>query len=172
MSEEQDIRYAEMNEAIAAEKVLAKKKRRAFPYKQFSKAVMRELGYMTDDAERKVPMFGLRNAAGVTVKSKSGFPMMQSKDLFGIFDLLCTDGKFIVGVQATSTACIPDHVRKIEAEPVLQPWLDAGGVVELHGWAKRGRFWAYRMIDWKRNGGKTEHGWFDKHGVPIEGNEE
>lgn len=71
-------------------------------------------------------------------------------DAFGFGDILacrfndlCTDPKDpdnreIALIQTTTLAHMPEHKEKILAIPEFQKWKQAGGLVLLHGWRKKG----------------------------------
>lgn len=63
------------------------------------------------------------------------------QDLFGFLDLLCVDGKQVVGVQTTSADNMSKRRKKIR-EHVNYLAVEGSGIrVELHGWRKVGRRW-------------------------------
>jgi carbonic anhydrase len=59
------------------------------------------------------------------------------QDLLGFIDVLAIGDGRIVGVQATASA-VAARVEKIRNEPRAREWLRAGGLIEVHGWAKKG----------------------------------
>ena len=60
-------------------------------------------------------------------------------DLFGFIDILCLKDDKLLGIQTTSTGNINARVKKILANPIHRMWLDAGLLLEVQGWAKRGK---------------------------------
>lgn len=61
------------------------------------------------------------------------------QDLFGFADLLCLKaGEPHLIVQTTSGNNAAARVTKILAEPKARLWLETGGTIVVHGWAKRG----------------------------------
>ena len=59
-------------------------------------------------------------------------------DLFGWIDVLAIyDGKF-VGIQTTTQAHGAERMHKARGNPALAAWLQAGGILVIHCWAKRG----------------------------------
>ena len=84
-----------------------------------TKKLLAELGYASDDAERRITR---------TIK----------KDLFGIIDIVAIRPGEIFGVQATSASNHSSHVKKALAEPKLLLWLLAGGRFEVWSWGKKG----------------------------------
>lgn len=81
-----------------------------------------------------------------------GFPPPGHRvDLFGVIDLVGVRptedkrGLQIVGVQATSGSNHAARRTKILGEPRAKLWCDAGGVLELWSWTKRGARWEPRI---------------------------
>lgn len=66
--------------------------------------------------------------------------MFVTKDAFGFGDLLAIfPGSFrITLIQVTSTNNLNAREKKICAIAAHQKWLEAGGTILLHGWAKQG----------------------------------
>ena len=60
------------------------------------------------------------------------------QDLFGFIDLVAIQEGRIVAVQATASG-VAARLAKIRDEPRSREWLRAGGLIEVHGWAKRGK---------------------------------
>jgi hypothetical protein len=62
------------------------------------------------------------------------------QDCYGFGDILAVqpDRKQIALVQTTSTANFSKRMEKILAEPKAAIWRTAGGLIIVHGWAKRG----------------------------------
>lgn len=61
-------------------------------------------------------------------------------DLFNFIDIVAVTPKAIVGVQATTQqhAGQAERLEKVRGSKVLTAWLEAGGRLAIHGWAKRG----------------------------------
>ncbi len=74
--------------------------------------------------------------------------LRRRKDAFGFGDILaCCRRDFaptvrdyyqIMLIQSTDGSSLSKRISKAEALPEYGKWLDAGGLVEFHGWAKRG----------------------------------
>lgn len=60
------------------------------------------------------------------------------QDLFNFCDILCLRGKTIMAVQTTSLGHTSARIKKIMEEPLAQKFMDAGGLIRVHGWAKMG----------------------------------
>lgn len=62
-------------------------------------------------------------------------------DLFGFIDLVAIDaGKGqIIGIQTTSQSNISARIKKILSIPEAKIWLQSGGKIHVHGWAKKGK---------------------------------
>lgn len=60
------------------------------------------------------------------------------QDLFGIIDILAIAPGHILGVQATSRDHVSHRLEKILESPAAPDWLDAGGMLVIHGWSKKG----------------------------------
>ena len=61
------------------------------------------------------------------------------QDVFGFGDLLIAGDPFgPTLVQVTTSASAAARRAKIHAEPKAKLWKAAGGMILLHGWAKRG----------------------------------
>lgn len=72
------------------------------------------------------------------------------KDLFGCIDLVALRQGELAGIQTTSGHGSA-RIAKIKAEPRMVKWLEAGGTLYVHGWAKRGargkrKLWDCRVI--------------------------
>lgn len=67
------------------------------------------------------------------------------KDLFGFGDVVAI-GPRIVLVQTTTGGNLAARRKKIlsERRREAEAWLRAGGLIELHGWVKRGARWEAR----------------------------
>ena len=108
---------------------------------QRSLKALRDAGYLVCIVEKWLPARG---------EMKFGIRI----DAFGFGDLLaCKPSKQYVDtktaqlyrepgeialVQTTDHTSFSKHKLKILAIPEFQKWKDAGGIVRLHGWAKRG----------------------------------
>ena len=60
------------------------------------------------------------------------------KDWMGFGDLLCCRPGQIMLVQTTTASNLMARWHKTVALPGAEAWLQSGGAIELHGWAKRG----------------------------------
>lgn len=72
------------------------------------------------------------------------------KDLFGCIDIVALRHGELAGIQTTS-ASGSSRIAKIKAEPRMISWLEAGGTLYVHGWAKRGargkrKTWTCRVV--------------------------
>ncbi len=67
----------------------------------------------------------------------------QRKDLFGFIDLIALDttNKITWGIQCTSTGNINARIKKIcsECRENALAWLNAGNMIEVIGWSKKGK---------------------------------
>jgi hypothetical protein len=67
----------------------------------------------------------------------------QRKDLFGFIDLIALDFKKNVtwGIQCTSTGNVKARIKKIcvECKENAIAWLNAGNLIEVIGWSKKGK---------------------------------
>jgi hypothetical protein len=97
--------------------------------------MLRRRGYLVDVCERTVPHTD---------------PPIK-RDLFGGFDLaalhLAAPGTTYV--QTTSLSNLPARVAKLRGLPSVALCLKAGNAVQLHGWLKRGRRWAVKIVELK-----------------------
>ena len=59
-------------------------------------------------------------------------------DLFGFIDILALMGPNTVGIQCTSGTNHSQRKAKIVAEPKALAWIEAGNLIEIWSWAKRG----------------------------------
>lgn len=87
---------------------------------------LRELGYVAAKVEQRLP---IPQAYGTYI----------TRDMFGFADIVATNGKLILAVQATTTKNLSAHETKANGIDALRLWLDAGGKFELHGWSKKGK---------------------------------
>lgn len=63
------------------------------------------------------------------------------QDLFGWIDIVCVGNGKIVGIQTTSRSNMEARRKKARGNAALKMWLDAGGLLYIHGWAKvKGRY--------------------------------
>jgi len=60
-------------------------------------------------------------------------------DLFNFIDIVAIKENQIVGVQTTSTGNMGARIKKILLIPEAKLWIQAGGLVVVHGWALRGK---------------------------------
>ena len=60
------------------------------------------------------------------------------QDLYGFGDIIACGPSGIMLVQTTSGAHVAERLAKVKAEPRAKAWYDAGGMIVVHGWAKRG----------------------------------
>ena len=105
---------------------------------QRSLAHVRKLGWTAQVVERWNQYAGVR------------------QDLFGAIDVLCllpTRGG-CTGIQSTTGSNVSKRCRKIEDEPIMARWLQAGNGLLVHGWAKRGprgkaKRWSLRAVEAK-----------------------
>jgi hypothetical protein len=70
------------------------------------------------------------------------------KDLFGFADLLGFHPvqRLFVLVQTTTLANLSSRLAKVQAQPIAALWLRAGGIVEVHGWVRRGKTWTVKRV--------------------------
>ena len=85
-----------------------------------SLALLRKQGYSAQVTERYNPYAHVRI------------------DLFSFIDIIAIKKGEIVGVQTTSASHLSDRVNKIIGIPEAKLWLEAGGKILVHGWAKKG----------------------------------
>ena len=74
----------------------------------------------------------------------------RRKDLFGCIDIVALIKGRIVGVQACAGGSHAARRTKSQAEPLLQNWLQAGGLFVVWSWAKQGpagkaKRWTFRI---------------------------
>ena len=92
---------------------------------QRSLAFMRKSGFTACIVEKFLP-------------ARGGMKFPRRIDAFGIGDLLaCRPGQIVL-VQTTTAVHMADHRAKILAIPEFYKWKEAGGLVLLHGWSKKG----------------------------------
>lgn len=108
---------------------------------QRSLKLLRDQGWTVDITEHWVSLHRKPGSKG---------PRGVRRDLFGCIDLVALRHGELAGIQTTSG---PGSARiaKIKAEPRMVTWLEAGGTLYVHGWAKRGargkrKLWDCRVI--------------------------
>ena len=91
---------------------------------------LRDLGYIACVVERWVPRANVR------------------RDAFGFGDILAAHPgeRAVLIVQATTIGHVAHRLAKARALPELAAWLRAGGRFEVHGWARRGKRWAVKVV--------------------------
>lgn len=64
----------------------------------------------------------------------------MKNDLFGWIDICAIhpDHSGVLGVQTTTTAHVPERIKKAMALDSFKVWLQAGNRASFMGWAKRG----------------------------------
>lgn len=67
-------------------------------------------------------------------------------DLFGFADLLAVGHGQTLAIQATSDSNVAARRKKLSACEAVPLCLAAGWKIEVHGWAKRGRYWRVRRV--------------------------
>ncbi len=60
------------------------------------------------------------------------------QDLFGFGDLLCIQAAYPPMIVQVTASGVSARLKKIAAEPRHVIWLNACGVIEVHGWTKKG----------------------------------
>lgn len=75
-------------------------------------------------------------ASGITEHWNSYVKRRQ--DLFGFIDLIVLGPDMLIACQTTSTGHLAERVAKITAIPEAKAWLEAGGLILVMTWAKRG----------------------------------
>lgn len=60
------------------------------------------------------------------------------QDLFGVIDIIALTPDGILGIQACAGASHAARLAKVRAEPRMAHWLEAGGLIAVWSWAKRG----------------------------------
>lgn len=73
------------------------------------------------------------------------------QDLFGFIDVVALHDGYILGIQCTSDSSVSARVKKIRESKYFEPWLRAGGRVEVWGWGKKGargkrKTWTLRTV--------------------------
>lgn len=92
---------------------------------QRSLKALRDAGYTVCIVEKWIPPRG-KMPFGIRI------------DAFNFGDLLACKPGEIALVQTTDHTSFSKHKIKILAIPEFYKWKEAGGIVRLHGWAKRG----------------------------------
>ena len=88
-----------------------------------SMKLLRDRGYIVCRVEQRVPH------------------SFRTRDAFNFGDLLAATsrcGSQIALVQVTTTSHLSNREKKARDLPECWKWIDAGGRVFLHGWAKKG----------------------------------
>jgi len=90
---------------------------------QRSLKYMRDIGFIAQVVERYNPYAKVR------------------VDLFGFIDIVAIDTikSQLVGVQVTSQSNVSARIKKIQGLETPDYWRNAGGRIEVHGWAKKGK---------------------------------
>lgn len=60
------------------------------------------------------------------------------RDLFGGIDVVALVDNQIVGIQCGSMSGHSGHKKKLLSEPRMATWIQAGGRLYIHSWAKQG----------------------------------
>ncbi len=68
----------------------------------------------------------------------------RKNDLFGFIDILCLKEGEVLGVQTTTSAHMAERITKIRTHENYPAVKEAGIVIVVHGWVKRGRLWEVR----------------------------
>lgn len=92
---------------------------------QRSLAYLRRDGFTVCVVERYIP-------------ARGGMKFPRRIDAFNFGDLLACRAGQIVLVQTTTQSNLAAHRLKILAIPEFYKWKEAGGLVLLHGWRKKG----------------------------------
>jgi len=82
--------------------------------------MLRNDGYVADVIERWIPRAMIR------------------KDWCGFGDILACGDENIALIQTTTASNLMARWHKVVANPAAEKWLNAGGEIFVHGWAKRG----------------------------------
>lgn len=88
---------------------------------QQSVRLLREQGYIADVVELRIP--------GTN----------QSRDLFGIIDIVAIGNGVTIGVQATTADHVSHRRVKMLESPALAELIRCGWLILIHGWRKDGR---------------------------------
>ena len=94
----------------------------------------RNLGYTPWVVEHWQPFWRGKDASGAML-ARGGV----RQDLFGFVDVVALDGSRTYAIQTTVTGGSSAHRKKIEDSPHLAAVLNAGWLVEVWDWAKRGK---------------------------------
>lgn len=105
---------------------------------------------MTSPTSRTLARLKAAGIIAQTVEKWCSFSRRRI-DLFGCLDIVCIRQNRIVGIQVTSGDNLASRIAKINAEPRALAWVQAGGSIEAHGWAKRGgrgkrKLWTCRVV--------------------------
>ena len=93
---------------------------------------------VTSPAQRSLKILRSRGLTCAIVERWNPYAKIR-QDLLGFGDILAIGVELgIALVQTTSGSNHDARKDKIRAEPRAQNWKDAGGVIVLHSWAKRG----------------------------------
>jgi hypothetical protein len=76
----------------------------------------------------------------------------RTNDFLGFVDVIACMNGYFLAVQVTSDANLTARFKKIVEEPRSKVWLDSGGRIEVHGWAKKGgkgkrKLWSMRTVE-------------------------
>lgn len=91
---------------------------------------------MSSPTQRSLAWLRSREYQAAVVERWNQFAKVR-QDLFGFIDLLAIRDGEILAVQATASG-VAARIDKIVAEPRSRHWLNAGGLIEVHGWSKKG----------------------------------
>ncbi len=75
-------------------------------------------------------------AVAIVEKFNSFIKIRQ--DCFGFIDLIAIRERQIIGVQTTTSDNMSARIAKIRELDTPALWLAAGGIIHIHGWAKKG----------------------------------
>jgi hypothetical protein len=100
---------------------------------QRSLKLLRDRGWIAEKVEQRIPTLNVTRdfAGGVDIIAFRGELAEE-----GVLSIRMLPGA-IVGVQTTTQANVGARRTKMLAEPRLRTWLEAGGQLWIHGWAKR-----------------------------------
>ena len=90
----------------------------------------------TSPTQRSLSLLRERGYTVAVVEHWNAFAHIR-QDLFGFGDLIAIRTGEILLVQTTTAANMAARGAKIAAEPRSSLWMLAGGIIEIHGWAKR-----------------------------------
>lgn len=94
---------------------------------------------MRGPTQRSLNLLRERGYTVYVVEHFNAFAKVR-RDLFGFIDIVALhpDKKGILGIQTTTSSNLAARITKAQALPAYSLWLDAGNVVEFHGWRKIG----------------------------------